>query len=482
MRVDERKAWLDIAGALHAGLYGHRGGRSLQDLDTVARRVATALDALDGRWGDDLAANFPSSWFGPNTGDRRPDIRHSWQVDLLKTAWRLVTDDVYAIPRSQRENVMAALERGGVSTRRWSARSIPNPLAIGIDRDGLAMVTPLLACGVGRNRAVAVTCEDVVERTQASDAPVVAILGGEREGHVTIRLVGGVFHRPVLEPNSWSPAGLDRFAEAAASGEAWADNPWLPTSDHRVPCASVTDVTCPRSPSDRSLPGQERDFLARAKARAGRLLSVDGVVYRACDPPTVEFALVGGKEGMARLGWHVGNLNQFSDQRTLGPGISSTVWRCRGERPHAGFWPMLSLAEIPVATSLAETVRAELSRRGRGAETADIARPVPVAVHRPDLLPDLFVPNLGRFVAWGERQFTSHLARLGDALAVLRNDGLCRIDAVDVACSEVERIVTAPGWLDDKHGTGAFLVTALEALAMQAHTRDAVAGNWMARA
>ena len=480
MLPSTRDEWVDIAAALAIGCYGPDDGRTRYEAEKLAWKVMRALDASGGVWNENVAANLPAAWFRADAADGRPTIEHGHGLWFLRTAWRLLKDDLASIPRGERAEVQAMLRMGGTAAHRWSFDAFPDAPPVVAGPNGTLTVTALLACPMGRDKAVAVGCATMVRHVDASSAPIVVTLVGEGDDEVALRAVDGVFFRPVLSPNSWIPIGLDRFAEAAGSGEAWADNPWLPVPTRMVSGQSVADVVRPRSDKDRNADMHETRFVGDAGARADGLIVVDGIVHRVCDAPTVEMGMLvdqatpTGREGL-RMGWHLGNLHQFSEQGTVRPTMPRMDWRCRDDRYYTGFWPVISISDMPLARMLAETTLMAAERCGWKERAANLCLTVPVTVHDPDVMPDMARASLQRLSYWGWKQYTSSLARLGDVLVTLDPaNGMPDVDAVDTAFDAVMAIVSEPGWKDDRDRTASSLVDALDIVAMQVRGRRAV--------
>ena len=475
--------WLDVAMAMYQGWtrYGDEvAGRRLRGL---LPRVVAALDASHGRWDATVSAGLAAAWVRPlrdHMGDRAQHA-HEVEVRCLRTAWAIASGNLADVPRGERGRVIAFLEGNVSRLDRWLFDDLPPPPAVARPVAGSVSLPFVLArpASATSRAYVAVSGHVVVAEVAGEDAPVVATLLGEEGGEVRLRVVDGRCLRPVLAPNSWEPATLDRFAEAAASGEAWADNPWVPAAVAAERGLAVADVARPRGRMTRADAAADEAFVAAAHARAGALVLMDGIVHRPCDPPTVAVGVLRRMQSNPlhpglRMGWDVGNLNQFSRQETLGP-LGPVVDRDGG----AGFFPFPAYRpDIPVgdaasAEALVVSLRDRAEVIGKRHLVQHALRPPKARVHDAALLPDPFEIGLGRLVAWGRGAAIGPMAALA-ALAVHLDPAERRPDPdlIEEAREAAAGLVARDGPDGDAQGTGAMVLLGLDVLAAQARRRS----------
>ncbi len=476
MDEDTRREWLDAAADIFTSWTRNAGDVAHRRLRGLVPRVSAALDASGGKWDAAVSASLAAAWVGArrDEGGIRASCEHEVDLHCLRNAWRVVSADLAAVPRGERARVAAMLDRGNGRGRPWMFDDLPPPSVVGRVAGGSVTLPFLVArpSSATSRTFFAVAGEAVVSEVPPGDAPVVATLRpDEGRAGISLRVLAGQAYRPILEPNSWTPASLDRFAEAAASGEAWMDSPWLPA----MPCAeryqAVSDVARPRARLTRADAAQDAAFLEAAGIRAGPLVVVDGVVHRPCRPPTLELGMLRAL-GLAttrpglRVGWSVGNLHQFSRQETLGPHGSLVDWGGGRDVPFPAFWPAVPLVDVGVAMGLADAVRARCEGDRRGYAHGHVDRPPHVEVHDPTLLPDGTGVATARLVAWAKKAAGGHLAGLADAVMAVDPD-VRRLSpaAVGEAHAAALAVVSAAGWSDDAGGTGAMVLRGLDLLA-----------------
>ena len=178
---------------------------------------------------------------------------------------------------------------------------------------------------IGRTEAVV-----ALPMLDALDAPVACTLrtpGGE----MAVRRFGDGYLRPVLAPGSWEPADVATFARAAGEGTPWRDNPFLPGQPRGSPCLALGDYADPTvDPAARDREAVE--VAAReARARAGALHVIDGVVHKACGAPSVgivQLAVADGRPGRPLvLAWQLDGLSSVDTMDTLsGAQADEVAW------------------------------------------------------------------------------------------------------------------------------------------------------------
>lgn len=156
-----------------------------------------------------------------------------------------------------------------------------------------------------------------------ADAPVVASLDTLGGGTIELRMVDGVLMRPVLEPDSWSPMGVDAFRRAGWEGTAWVDNPFLPRPAWDASVGDLEDVAfAPTNETPRDARAKEAALQA-CLDRARGLTVIDGVVHVRAPEPRLHLVCRSLSLGMrstramsVRLAWSLGDLDMFTCQST----------------------------------------------------------------------------------------------------------------------------------------------------------------------
>ncbi len=159
----------------------------------------------------------------------------------------------------------------------------------------------------------------------ACDAPVVATLTAPDGHDLLVRRRGDLHLRPVLAPGSWSPVDLPTFERAAASGEAWADNPFLRDMARPMATLSLADHAEPQVEGRGDAALRSASGLA-AVAAAGPLHVIDGIVHVGTEEPSYRLVRVlahGAKQRSATqssgmtVAWICGDLHPFRCMDTL---------------------------------------------------------------------------------------------------------------------------------------------------------------------
>lgn len=176
-----------------------------------------------------------------------------------------------------------------------------------------------------RQRLGTMVAYAAVSDIDPTDAPVACSLWTP-DGYLEVRRLGSTWLRPILSPGSWLPLNLAGFRQAAASGSAWRDNPFLPRTGPCCPTFDIDDYAGPRLMAS----GDERR-IAEARdaclARAGALFDVGGVVHRVTKAPLGGLGTV-FVNGLPATGptWVMDDLRSTSSMDTLGhlecPGAS----------------------------------------------------------------------------------------------------------------------------------------------------------------
>jgi hypothetical protein len=147
-----------------------------------------------------------------------------------------------------------------------------------------------------------------VTTVDPSEAPIACSLWTP-EGYLDVRRHGLTWLRPVLCPESWTPIGMGHFAEAAASGVAWRDSPFLPHTGRGRPTFDLGDYASPRA-----LAKEDDRRIATARdaclARAGWLCVIDGVVHRTTGEPLAGMTTLTGRDAF-EVGpvWSLGDID-----------------------------------------------------------------------------------------------------------------------------------------------------------------------------
>ncbi len=140
-----------------------------------------------------------------------------------------------------------------------------------------------------RNAAATVSVAEGHARlrhVREADAPPVLRLRMPSGDWMTVREHQGVLIRPVLAPGTSRPATVEAFAQAARSGEAWADDPFGPQARDAAVLFDLPQRSRPVSPAGADAEAAARAATELALHRAGDLTVVDGIVHRKTGTPT----------------------------------------------------------------------------------------------------------------------------------------------------------------------------------------------------
>ncbi len=364
--------WVPLAGDLRtlmtwpeqAASPATPGGRHLAAEAThAARRLSQAMgEAGETSWSPavaGLAADIAGLRFA--AGDKGLD-RATLAPTILKAmhaAFCIVKGDPYDLPVHERDalaTMVVATPALDVGRYLREIREVSAPChGGGPVRVTFPWRTRRKGARVKQVIAIGHAHVDIVD-APGDSAPVVARLRTPDGGWLDLRNHEGRLLRPVLAPGSWTPIGIDAFAEAASRGHAWRDAPHAAglTGPH-----AVLGIGC--------LGGEpwkidEASTAALAEARTlvladvGALVSINGVVHRETPAPTLHVRTsdqsIGGTGPRAcviGVAWRLGDaLGMDDDQSTLrgadrivGEGMAWTG-------PEGGFHPGVdaSLAEV----------------------------------------------------------------------------------------------------------------------------------------
>ena len=177
----------------------------------------------------------------------------------------------------------------------------------------------------GRPRGYKRGSVDVPLRGMNSDeAPVAIQVATPDGGWLDLRQFDGEWLRPVLEPGSWKPVTIARFAEAMRSGEAWRDSPATGRSagDRGAFIAatlpSLYDFSDPAEDA-RPTP-QSTESSEAVRIRCAGLVAIDGHVWRPVPEPKtvlVDIVRTDGPGMRHVVTWRAGDLLGCEPQETL---------------------------------------------------------------------------------------------------------------------------------------------------------------------
>ncbi len=265
--------------------------RSRANLKPLATKIGAVLDGNGMRWDERVSNAWRAGRPSRAAGDegcvsRDLDVlRHN----ALRIGWAVIARDPALIPTPDRRRVLGILGREGamrpladlVASEPPPFPSPPAPI------DSTTVGFRFCRPASRRSRSLvdghALALVDVVD---PADAPAVLALTS-KDGHTfEVRRQGVVWFRPILEPGSWRPIGIDRFVQATASGEAWFDNPFLPRpAGPRESPLHMDDAVTPGLRASCASDELDERAKSRALGRAGRLALIDGIVHRVVDAP-----------------------------------------------------------------------------------------------------------------------------------------------------------------------------------------------------
>ena len=242
----------------------------------------------------------------------RPERVQPWEAEAVREVLGMQSPSVVGVPQDP-----ARMHRGPDGSVGFVFPWRPTPVRT---RQGLGTMVAHAA----------------VSAIDPTDAPVACSLWTP-DGHLEVRRLGSAWLRPVLSPGSWLPLDHEGFRHAAASGQAWRDNPFLPSTGPCCPTFDIGDYAGLRAMAS----GDERR-IAEARdtclARAGALFDVGGVMHRVTEAPLAGLGTV-FVNGHPATGptWVMGALRSSSSMDTLSARarLGSTGRRCqsRGTRP-----------------------------------------------------------------------------------------------------------------------------------------------------
>ena len=281
---------------------------------------------------------------------------------------------VHAPPASTLAADVAETARGAIVpfAHAWIPVAASKGVAMGVGHVSVALLDPTDA---------PVSCRLHVPRVPGAGLPP----------PLAVRRHGDAWLRPVLAPGGWEPCTLQAFADAAAAGAAWVDDPFAQPALDGIGVIGVADHA--RASRVSAADAAERDGAMRAcLAAAGPLHLVDGIVYRACPAPALA---VFGRPDAPLVTWTLGNLR--------GTRSMDTVMGAAGHHgpvaPDVESFARKALARFPLSEA-ALVARLVLDER-HGAGLVDPG-PLPnvLAWIDPSLLPVDPVSPLRAFRAW----------------------------------------------------------------------------------
>ncbi len=398
-------------------LKAHMGEAGLDRWDDRVSRMALEVAgyvprAMEGRA---ARAAAPSVDKGVSE-DGLPDTGRAFGRDLvalakaMKLGHAIATRDGSALDAEERAFVDRLMARPSAALSRVKPMSAP-PVFARTPSPPSGSTLPF-AFVWRRLRPGAVIAQEFVSSTghaslrtvDALDAPVVARLRVDLsdDRHVDLRLSDGAWYRPVLAPGSWEPVGLAAFASAAASGTAWADNPFVPKDPASRLFLGLPEYAEAGEPRDEAERAARDDAIARAMARCGDLIVVDDVVHRRTEPPRL-YLQVGVDPrrpsevtGFAHVAWRLGDDLAMSDEqavlgRRVGGHRPLDALGRRGyvEAPMGDLEAFAAFARDWLATAGDLSVAGSKGRRDRGSRPgwSTLVEEDVVEVVRPDLLP-----------------------------------------------------------------------------------------------
>lgn len=353
--------------------------RALRPLLSFVRRhhVATRTPPAHDAW-QVLAPKAVAAAFGALTGDWSrvaPHERAAWHASaLFLRAHMGAAAPVQAPPAPVRgAGVVEGANRVIVPfAHAWVPIAASKGVAMGMGHVPVARIDPA---------AVPVAC-----RLHVPFEP-----GTPRQPPLAVRRHGDAWLRPVLAPGGWEPASLQAFADAAAIGAAWVDDPFAQPALDGIGVVGVADHAKQTRVS--AADAAERDAAMRACiGEAGPLYLVDDVVHRTCPPPVL--AVFGGSDAPG-VTWTLGNLR--------GTGSMDTVMGAAGRHgpvsPGADPFARKVLARFPlVDATLVESLVRGTRHEGGLVDPGPI--PNVLAWADPGLLPTDPVSPLRAFNAW----------------------------------------------------------------------------------
>lgn len=306
-------------------------GRKRSMLRSEMPKLAAVVPAGFPRWTPDVAAAV-ADFFDARADEDRPyggaHMTHSFSLKCARIGWALAGGDLSALLPSDVPFLEASgLAPAGKRLPRPGGGAGAPPAGEGFPVDfRLSFAQPTTPRStVSAHRALA-SGVAWVARVGADEAPVAWTLSGEAvPGTVEVRRIGDALFRPVMRPGIAEPVGEAGFAEACGSLDAWRDSPFVAPTNYGT--AALAEYA---RPPTRMAPRDAQDVeaaVARALRRAGRLVSIGGVVHRETPPPMLRVVAVNARRRRGAAGggpdlclaWEVAGLRMGEPQAPMVP-------------------------------------------------------------------------------------------------------------------------------------------------------------------